>query len=117
MKRFIQTLQQECLDDFVVFGETHVDNLVTEMPAQYHEERPHQGKENDPLNRAPSKQKARKKSETPPEVMRIGDISCRERQGGSLKHFGRNTAWHVSCSCDHHHVEATPSRVRQLSGR
>jgi hypothetical protein len=42
--RFIQTLQQECLDYFVVFGEQHMNYVDSEMVAHYHEERPHQGK-------------------------------------------------------------------------
>src|SRR5690606_11017697 len=49
VERFIQTLQQECLDYFVVFGKEHMDHLVDEMLAHYHEERPHQSKDNDPL--------------------------------------------------------------------
>ncbi|MBX3449114.1 MAG: integrase core domain-containing protein [Planctomycetaceae bacterium] len=45
VERFIQTLQQECLDDFVVFGEKHMNHVVSEMVAHYHEERPHQAEE------------------------------------------------------------------------
>lgn len=41
VERFIQTLQQECLDSFVAFGERHMNHLVSEMVAHYHEERPH----------------------------------------------------------------------------
>jgi hypothetical protein len=37
VERFIQTLQQECLDYFVVFGERHMDYLVSEMVAHFHE--------------------------------------------------------------------------------
>jgi hypothetical protein len=32
-ERFIQTLQQECLDYFVVFGEQHMNCVVSEMVA------------------------------------------------------------------------------------
>lgn len=49
VERFIQTLRQECLDHFVVFGEQHMDYLVKEFVTHYHEERPHQGKQNVPL--------------------------------------------------------------------
>ncbi|UUO05345.1 integrase core domain-containing protein [Blastopirellula sp. J2-11] len=49
VERFIQTIQQECLDHFVVFGEQHMDHLVKEFVEFYHEERPHQGKENELL--------------------------------------------------------------------
>jgi len=56
VERFVQTLQQECLGYFVVFGEQHMDYLVSEMVAHYHEERPHQGKDNEVLIRGPTKQ-------------------------------------------------------------
>ena len=48
VERFIQTLQQECVDYFVVFGRQHVDHLISEVVAYYHEERLHQAKDNDP---------------------------------------------------------------------
>jgi putative transposase len=46
VERFIQTVQQECLDYFLVFGERHMDYLVSEMVAYYHQSRPHQGWDN-----------------------------------------------------------------------
>ena len=86
VERFIQTLQQEVLDHFVVFGEQHRDHLVSEMVAHYHEERPHQSLGNEPPEN-------RQTTETPD-----GDIDetklrivCRERLGGRLKHYGRRT--------------------------
>lgn len=60
VERFIQTLQQECLNYSIVFGAQHMDHLVAEMVSHDHEERPHQAKENEPLalatpNAKPSK--------------------------------------------------------------
>ncbi len=97
VERFIQTLQQECLDYFVVFGEQHMNHLVSEMVAHYHEERPHQAKENDTLIRTSleppkKKPKGRKASAPPPDVVPIGDIKCRQRLGGLLKHYIRKAA-------------------------
>ena len=97
VERFIQTLQQECLDYFVVFGEQHMNHLVSEMVAHYQEERPHQAKENDPLMRVSSepqkkKGKGRKESAPPPDVVPLGDIQCRQRLGGLLKHYSRKSA-------------------------
>jgi putative transposase len=91
VERFIQTLQQECLDYFVEFGERHMDHFVAEMLAYYHEERPHQAKGNDPLAPDPNKPKKakRKKGESPPDVVPISQIACRQRLGGRLKHYHR----------------------------
>jgi putative transposase len=96
VERFIQTLQQECLDYFVVFGQKHLNHLDSEMVAHYHKERPHQAKENDPLIRAssepPKKPKGQKASAPPPDVVPIGEIKCRQRLGGLLKHYERKAA-------------------------
>jgi putative transposase len=98
VERFIQTLQQECLDYFIVFGEQHMNHLVSEMVAHYHEERPHQAKDNDPLMPAtaaesrPKKRKAKTKAKQPVEVAPIQEIECRQRLGGLLKHYYRKAA-------------------------
>lgn len=42
VERFIQALQVECLDHFLVFGEKHLDYLVREYVEHYHTERPHE---------------------------------------------------------------------------
>lgn len=95
VERFIQTLQQECLDYFIVFGEKHMDYLVSEMVSHYHEERPHQAKGNDPLTPPPSPrptQGNRMKEQPPPEVAPLSQIACRQRLGGLLKHYYREAA-------------------------
>ena len=96
VERFIQTLQQECLDFFIVFGEQHMDHLVFEMVTHYHEERPHQARENDPLvpeaaTSKPTKAK-RKKKEPPSDVVPVSQVECRQRLGGLLKHYYRKVA-------------------------
>jgi len=96
VERFIQTLQQECLDYFIVFGEQHMDHLVSEMLLHYHEERPHQARDNDPLVQTPRagepKKGKRKKKEPTPDVVPVTQIECRERLGGLLKHYYRKAA-------------------------
>ncbi len=96
VERFIQTLQQECLDYFVVFGERHMNYLVSEMVTHYHEERPHQGKDNETLRQASAKQKQKKSkgraTAPPPDVVPLGGITCRQRLGGLLKHYSRKAA-------------------------
>src|SRR4029079_11124746 len=42
VERFIQSVQQECTDHFIVCGERHFDYLVKEYVEHYHTERPHQ---------------------------------------------------------------------------
>lgn len=40
--RSAQTLQQECLDQFIVFGERHLRYLIQDSVRYYHDHRPHQ---------------------------------------------------------------------------
>src|SRR4051812_35779955 len=54
-ERFVQTIQQECLDHFVVFGPKQMDHLCKEFVEHYHEERPHQGLENELVRRSKRK--------------------------------------------------------------
>lgn len=79
-----------------VFGEKHMDHLVSEMVSHYHEERPHQAKDNDPLVQIlpgdESKRRKRQKKEPPPDVVPVTQIECRERLGGLLKHYSRKAA-------------------------
>jgi putative transposase len=79
VERFIQSIQVECLDHILIFGETHFDYLVREFLEYYHEERPHQGLGNQLLSGQP-----------PP--ANDGDVRCRTRLGGLLKHYYRAAA-------------------------
>lgn len=79
-ERFVQALQYECLDHFVVFGERHLRHLVHEFLEHYHTERPHQTLDNKPL------------SGTPPSDAMHGEVRCQERLGGLLKHYYRAAA-------------------------
>jgi putative transposase len=92
VERFIQTLQQECLDYFVGFGAKHMDHLVSEMLAYYHEERPHQSKGNDPLASGHGTPEAEGKQGNSPLVVPVSGVGCRERLGGLLKHYYRKAA-------------------------
>jgi putative transposase len=83
VERFIQSIQVECLDHFLVFGAKHLNHIVAEYVAHYHKERPHQGLNNRTVHR-------RKKP--PDEVPALRSIACRKRLGGLLKHYERRAA-------------------------
>jgi putative transposase len=81
VERFVQSVQTECLDHFLVFGEKHFDYLVKEYVEHYHEERPHQGLGN------------RMITDEPPAPPDSNDtVVCRTRLGGLLKHYHRTAA-------------------------
>jgi putative transposase len=80
VERFVQSVKQECLDHFALCGTEHVDHLVREYLAYYHAERPHQGKGNRPLTFDGR------------EPLDEGEVLCRERLGGLLKHYFRSAA-------------------------
>jgi putative transposase len=85
VERFIQTIKQECLDHFVVFGRSHFDHICTEFSVHYLEERPHQGLENETIG----KSRRKVKPQSSPHTIRMSDIRCKERLGGLLKHYSR----------------------------
>ncbi len=79
-ERVIQSIQQECLDHFVVLGEKHLNHLICEYVEHYNTERPHRALEKTPL------------SADPPEATTKGQVVCKERLGGMLKHYHRQAA-------------------------
>jgi putative transposase len=83
VERWIQSVKQECLDHFVVLGETHLNHLVSEYVEHYETERPHQGLGNSVL--IPKK--------PPDESVPVPDqLICRKRLGGLLKSYSRRAA-------------------------
>jgi putative transposase len=79
-ERVIQTVQQECLDHFTVFGEEHLRWLCTEFEAHYNRERPHQTLGNSPLSGGVP----------PTEALGMADsIVGAERLGGLIKSYSR----------------------------
>jgi putative transposase len=91
VERFIQSVEQECLDHFVIVGEQHFNHLVKSWLEYYHTERPHQAKENTLLMRT-RRPKKRKLVVSPDEFPKRRDVGCRERLGGLLKHYFRKAA-------------------------
>ncbi len=83
-ERFVQTLQQECLDHFALFGQRHLDYVVSEFVDYYSTKRPHQAVGNRPLT--PSGSPSDRASPN------AGEVVCEERLGGLLRHYYRAAA-------------------------
>ena len=83
VERWIQSIQVECLDHFIVLGEAHLNYLVAQYVEHFENERPHQGLGNKLVVAGKSP-----KSDVP----LLGQVKCRERLGGLLKHYERRAA-------------------------
>jgi putative transposase len=93
VERFIQMIQQECLDHFVILGQSHFDYLVREWLEHYHTERPHQGLNNQPLRQPKRRGRPRKHNVLVAEqTVPPSDVRCKQRQGGLLKSYSRRAA-------------------------
>ena len=84
IEQFIQSLQREALDHFIVFGEQHFDYLISEYAEHCHIERPHQA-----LGNVPITGDWPKPENDPPDSI---PIECRTRLGGVLRHYERRAA-------------------------
>ena len=80
-ERFVRSIKEEALSRFMLFGERSLHHVLTEYVAHYHEERPHQGKDNVIL--FPS---------VHADLSLAEPIKCRERLGGLLKYYHRKAA-------------------------
>jgi transposase InsO family protein len=78
-ERWVRTIKSECLSKLILFGEASLRRALSEFLKHYHQERPHQGKQNLLLFPAhafpPSHQQA--------------TVTCHERLGGLLKFYQR----------------------------
>jgi putative transposase len=83
IERFVQSIQQECLDKFIAFGQEHFDLLNREYVEHYHHERPHQAKGNSTLSAEPKLADAYDLD---------GQIACYGRLGNVLRHYYRRAA-------------------------
>jgi putative transposase len=84
VERYIQTMQVECLDKFVVVGERHLNHINREWRLHYNRERPHERRGHLP----PEREEHRETSD----ATRLTDIVCTTRLGGLLKHYSRRAA-------------------------
>ncbi len=79
-ERFVRSIKEECLDRFVLLGESHLRLVVREYVEHYHCERNHQGLTNRLLDRAP------------PPANPDAEVQRRERIGGLLSYYHREAA-------------------------
>ncbi len=80
IERFMRSMKSECLSKFIFFGEASLRRALTEFSSHYHEERNHQGLDNNIIQPGS-------------EVGRIkGEIQHRERLGGMLSYYHREAA-------------------------
>ena len=79
-ERVIQSIQVECLDNFICMGERMLRYALKEYQDFYNIERHHQGINNN----IPLVEKI--------EILPVGKIGCKERLGGLLKKYSRQAA-------------------------
>ena len=79
-ERFFRSLKSECLDRMIFFGERSLRNAVGQFLEHYHQERNHQGLDNELI--------------APDEAVgtTTGRIRCRQRIGGLLRYYYRDAA-------------------------
>jgi hypothetical protein len=82
-ERFVRTIRNECLNNFVVFGERHLRHLLREYLAHYTRERFHQGLG----GRLIVPRTASENDNTVTDTIR-----CRSRLGGLLNYYHRVAA-------------------------
>ncbi len=83
-ERFVQSIKQECLDQFVVFGENHLDFLVHDHEHHYNSVRSHQGLGNRTIGIVTPQPDT-----GPPNP---SEIECDFSLGGLLRHYRRRAA-------------------------
>jgi len=84
VERFIQTLQVECLDKFVIVAQRHLNHVCQQFEAWYNTERPHEA-----CGHLPPAMEAEPEERT---TIRRGDVVCNMRLGGALKSYSRRAA-------------------------
>ena len=74
-ERFVLSIKSECLHRMIFFGESSLRRAIHAYLDHYHTERTHQGIGNEVIHRR--------------DRVAAGEVCCRERLGGLLKHYYR----------------------------
>jgi putative transposase len=80
IERFMRSIKEECLERLILFGEESLRNAVCEFLAYFHLERNHQGLDNKLIQPGAEANRSQ------------GEIECRNRLGGMLRYYHRETA-------------------------
>ena len=79
-ERFVRTIKESCLNRLILFGESSLRQAVAEFVTHYHQERPHQGLNNQLIRPAADHCRNR------------GTVQRRQRLGGLLNYYYRAAA-------------------------
>lgn len=79
-ERFVRSVKSECLAKIIPLGERHLRKAVKEYTEHYHQERNHQGLDNELIEKVTAGPKM------------DGTVACRERLGGILNYYYRRAA-------------------------
>ena len=77
-ERWVRSVKEECLSKLILFGEPSLRRVLAQFQTHFHQERPHQGKDNVVLFPLAGEDRARG-----------SPVACRERLGGLLKYYYR----------------------------
>jgi putative transposase len=77
-ERFVRSIRSECLGQMVFVGQASLDRAIADFVAHYHDERSHQGIDNEIV------------SGVMPQ--RLGQVEVSERLGGLLNYYHRRAA-------------------------
>jgi transposase InsO family protein len=80
LERFMRSLKEECLDRMIFLGDSSLRKATTAFLAHYHQERNHQGLDNELIDGGEDVGRA------------TGLVQCRERLGGMLRYYYRAAA-------------------------
>ena len=84
-ERFVKTIKEECLDHFIVFGESHLRYLCSEFMEYYHHQRPHRGTDFHPPVWSDE-------SASDVETIQYKDLVRKEKLGGRIVWYERKAA-------------------------
>ena len=78
---WVGTIKRECMDNFVVFGERHLEHLTNTFVRYYNSVRVHSSLDNSPIGMC----------DPPPDpvVKEEDGVVCHSWLGGLLRHYGR----------------------------